>query len=166
MLPQHCPPAPPRLTGLFGYVKPLVCLESVNNCHSFSIFCWHFSNMFLIVLKLYALCFFLQGQRRRLCLYDYLDLGEVEENVRRAQSCKKHRHIIVDPELAKLVTEHLGPDLQDAKTVIIDCNPGMFFHSVRVKNRKRFTVYDFCSSASLQACNVHVTWHRHWQMSF
>ncbi|XP_053172800.1 dimethyladenosine transferase 2, mitochondrial [Scomber japonicus] len=65
-----------------------------------------------------------QGQRRRLCLYDYLDLGEVEENVRRAQSCKKHRHIIVDPELAKLVTEHLGPDLQDAKTVIIDCNPG------------------------------------------
>ena len=69
-------------------------------------------------------CVFPQGQRRPLCLYDFLDLGEVEDNIRRAQACKKTRHFIVDPELAKLVTEHLGPDLQDAKTVIFDCNPG------------------------------------------
>ncbi|KAM7423887.1 hypothetical protein PAMA_000315 [Pampus argenteus] len=65
-----------------------------------------------------------RGQCRPLSLYDFLDLGEVEENVRRAQACKKNRYFIVDPELAKLVTEHLGPDLQDAKTVIFDCNPG------------------------------------------
>ncbi|XP_076582506.1 dimethyladenosine transferase 2, mitochondrial [Chaetodon auriga] len=63
-----------------------------------------------------------QGQRRPLCLYDFLDLGEVEENVRRAQACKKRRRFIVDPDLAKLVTQHLGPE--DAKTVIFECNPG------------------------------------------
>lgn len=63
-----------------------------------------------------------QGQRRPLCRYDFLDLGEVEENVRRAQACKKMRHLIVDPDLAKLVAQHLGPE--DAKTVIFECNPG------------------------------------------
>lgn len=68
---------------------------------------------------------FLQGQCRPLCQYDFLDLGEVEENVRRAQACKKIRHFIVDPDLANLVAQHLGPDLQDAKTVIFECNPGM-----------------------------------------
>lgn len=66
----------------------------------------------------------LQGQSRPLCLYDFLELGEVEENVRRAQTCKKTSHFIVDPDLAKLVVDHLGPDLQDAKTVIFECNPG------------------------------------------
>ncbi|XP_035761035.1 dimethyladenosine transferase 2, mitochondrial [Neolamprologus brichardi] len=65
-----------------------------------------------------------QGQCRPLCQYDFLDLGEVEENVRRAQACKKIRHFIVDPDLANLVAQHLGPDLQDAKTVIFECNPG------------------------------------------
>lgn len=63
-----------------------------------------------------------QGQCRPLCHYDFLDLGEVEENVRRAQACKKMRHFIVDPDLAKLVTHHLRPD--DAKAVIFECNPG------------------------------------------
>ncbi|KAM3624950.1 uncharacterized protein V6R79_004172 [Siganus canaliculatus] len=63
-----------------------------------------------------------QGQRRPLCRYDFLDLREVEENVRRAQACKKMRHLIVDPDLAKLVAQHLGPE--DAKTVIFECNPG------------------------------------------
>lgn len=64
----------------------------------------------------------LQGQRRPLCRYDFLDLGEVEENVRRAQECKKMRHFIVDPDLANLVAQHLGPE--NAKTVIFECNPG------------------------------------------
>lgn len=63
-----------------------------------------------------------QGQRRPLCRFDFLDLGEVEENILRTQACKKLRHFIVDPELAKLVTEHLGPE--DAKAVILECNPG------------------------------------------
>ncbi|XP_075966203.1 dimethyladenosine transferase 2, mitochondrial [Anarhichas minor] len=63
-----------------------------------------------------------QGQCRPLCRYDFLDLGEVEENVRRAQACKKIRHFIVDPDLAELVTQHLGS--VDAKSVIFDCNPG------------------------------------------
>ncbi|KAM4593830.1 dimethyladenosine transferase 2, mitochondrial [Odontesthes bonariensis] len=66
----------------------------------------------------------IQGQFRPLCRYDYLDLGEVEENVRQAQACKKIRHFIVDPDLANVVAQHLGPDLQDAKTVIFECNPG------------------------------------------
>lgn len=65
-----------------------------------------------------------QGQCRPLCRYDFLDLGEIEENIRRAQACKRMRHFIVSPVLADLVTQHLGPDLDDAKTVIFDCNPG------------------------------------------
>ncbi|XP_040920130.1 dimethyladenosine transferase 2, mitochondrial [Toxotes jaculatrix] len=63
-----------------------------------------------------------QGQCRPLCQYDFLDLGEVEENVRRALSCKKIRHFLVDPDLAKLVAQHLAPE--DSKAVIFDCNPG------------------------------------------
>uniref|UniRef100_A0A3Q3KID2 rRNA adenine N(6)-methyltransferase n=1 Tax=Monopterus albus TaxID=43700 RepID=A0A3Q3KID2_MONAL len=63
-----------------------------------------------------------QGQCRPLCRYDFLDLGDVEENVHRAQACKTMRHFIVDPELAKVVAQHLGPE--DAKTVIFECNPG------------------------------------------
>lgn len=63
-------------------------------------------------------------QCRPLCQYDFLDIGEVEENVRRAQSCKKIRHFIVNPDLANLVTQHLGPEIQDSKTVLFECNPG------------------------------------------
>lgn len=63
-----------------------------------------------------------QGQCRPLCQYDFLDLGEVEENVRCAQASKTMRHFIVDPDLAKLVTQHLEPE--DAKTIIFECNPG------------------------------------------
>ncbi|XP_029354369.1 dimethyladenosine transferase 2, mitochondrial [Echeneis naucrates] len=63
-----------------------------------------------------------QGQRRPLCQYDFLDLGEVEENVRRAQACKTMRHFVVDPDVAKLIANHLKPE--DAKSVIFECNPG------------------------------------------
>ncbi|XP_029001282.1 dimethyladenosine transferase 2, mitochondrial [Betta splendens] len=64
----------------------------------------------------------IQGQRRPLSNYDFLDLGKVEENVLRAQACKKIRHFLVDPDLAKLVTQHLSPE--DAKAIIFECNPG------------------------------------------
>lgn len=79
---------------------------------------------------LISLCTYnhLQGQRRPLCRYDFLDLGEVEENVRRALACKKARHFLVNPDLAKLVAQHLGPE--NANTVIFDCNPGTFFCSL------------------------------------
>uniref|UniRef100_H2TNF6 rRNA adenine N(6)-methyltransferase n=3 Tax=Takifugu TaxID=31032 RepID=H2TNF6_TAKRU len=63
----------------------------------------------------------IQGQRC-LCRYDFLDLGEFEDNVRRAQSCKKMRHFIVNPDLAKLITQHLLPE--NAATIIFECNPG------------------------------------------
>ncbi|KAM3876951.1 dimethyladenosine transferase 2, mitochondrial [Diretmus argenteus] len=56
--------------------------------------------------------------------YDLLDIGDVEANALQAQACKKKRHFIVDPALAKLVTQHLGPDLEDAKAAIFECNPG------------------------------------------
>ena len=90
----------------------------LNTLRAFSLEC---CRLFSLSFCTYVL---LQGQRRPLCRYDFLDLGEVEENVRRVQACKKMRHFIVDPDLAKLVAQHLSPE--DAKTVIFECNPGMY----------------------------------------
>lgn len=64
-----------------------------------------------------------QEQRRPLCRFDFMDIGEVEETVRRAQACKKTRKFIVDPDLANLVAQHLQPE--NSKAVIFECNPGM-----------------------------------------
>uniref|UniRef100_A0A8C6V1X8 rRNA adenine N(6)-methyltransferase n=1 Tax=Neogobius melanostomus TaxID=47308 RepID=A0A8C6V1X8_9GOBI len=61
---------------------------------------------------------------KTLCQYDFLDIGNVEENLRRAKKCKKIRHFIINPDLANLVAHHLGPDIQDSKTVLFECNPG------------------------------------------
>ncbi|XP_061671169.1 dimethyladenosine transferase 2, mitochondrial isoform X2 [Syngnathoides biaculeatus] len=66
----------------------------------------------------------LKGQSRPLCFNDPVELGEFEDNVRQARTCKKARHFIVDPKLANVVLQHLGPDLQSAKTVVFECNPG------------------------------------------
>ncbi|XP_064188223.1 dimethyladenosine transferase 2, mitochondrial [Anguilla rostrata] len=66
----------------------------------------------------------LKGQCRPLCRYDFLDLGEVEENTRKAQACKSLRRFIVDPALAQLVADRLEGDLADGKAVIFECNPG------------------------------------------
>ncbi|XP_061881890.1 dimethyladenosine transferase 2, mitochondrial [Entelurus aequoreus] len=66
----------------------------------------------------------LKGQRLPLCHFDSLDLGEVKENVRRARTCKKGRRFLVDPDLATLVADHLGPDLHNDKTIIFECHPG------------------------------------------
>lgn len=65
-----------------------------------------------------------QGQSRPLCRYDFLDIGEVEENISRAKTYKFIRHFIVDPAMAERVTRHLEPDLEDTKTIIFECNPG------------------------------------------
>ncbi|XP_068182139.1 dimethyladenosine transferase 2, mitochondrial [Antennarius striatus] len=61
-------------------------------------------------------------QHPPLSRYDFLDLGETEEKIRHAKSCKHKRYLIVDPDLATLVTEHLRP--KDDKTIIFECNPG------------------------------------------
>ncbi|XP_013855043.1 dimethyladenosine transferase 2, mitochondrial [Austrofundulus limnaeus] len=65
-----------------------------------------------------------QGQFRPLSSFDYLDLGTLEENIRQAQAFKNKRQFIVDPHLANVVAQHLGPDLRDSKAVILECNPG------------------------------------------
>lgn len=65
-----------------------------------------------------------QGQCRPLSQLERLDLGEVEENAQRAQSCKKQRQFVVDPDLARRVVQLIGPDLRSDKSVILECNPG------------------------------------------
>lgn len=67
----------------------------------------------------------LQGQFRPLCRYDPLDLGDVDENTQKALSCKHLRRFIVDPSLARIVTDHLAGDIDDGKAVIFECNPGV-----------------------------------------
>lgn len=66
----------------------------------------------------------LQGQRRPLSRYDPLDLGEEEENIRKALVCKHLRRFIIDPRLARVVTDHLPQDLEEGKAVIFEVNPG------------------------------------------
>ncbi|XP_056112126.1 dimethyladenosine transferase 2, mitochondrial [Rhinichthys klamathensis goyatoka] len=66
----------------------------------------------------------LQGQFRPLCRYDPLDLGDVDENTQKALACKHLRRFIVDPSLARIVTDHLAGDIEDGKAVIFECNPG------------------------------------------
>ncbi|XP_026085648.1 dimethyladenosine transferase 2, mitochondrial-like [Carassius auratus] len=66
----------------------------------------------------------MQGQFRPLCRYDPLDLGDVEENTQKALACKHLRRFIVDPSLARIVTDHLAGDIDDGKAVIFECNPG------------------------------------------
>ncbi|XP_052001841.1 dimethyladenosine transferase 2, mitochondrial-like [Xyrauchen texanus] len=66
----------------------------------------------------------LKGQFRPLCRYDPLDLGDMDENTQKALACKSMRRFIVDPALARIVTDHLAGDIEDGKAVIFECNPG------------------------------------------
>ncbi|XP_066532083.1 dimethyladenosine transferase 2, mitochondrial [Hoplias malabaricus] len=66
----------------------------------------------------------LQGQRRPLCRYELLDLGEVEENTRKALVCKHLRRFVVDPGLAAIVAHHVAPDAEEGTAVFFECNPG------------------------------------------
>lgn len=74
--------------------------------------------------NLSAVAVSVKGQYRPHCRYDFLDLGEVEENTRKALGCATLRRFIVEPTLAKLVTNHLSEDIEDGKAVIFECNPG------------------------------------------
>ncbi|XP_031436035.1 dimethyladenosine transferase 2, mitochondrial [Clupea harengus] len=56
--------------------------------------------------------------------HDFLDLGDVRENTRKAKGCKTMRRFIVEPALARLVTDHLSSDIEDGKAIIFECNPG------------------------------------------
>ncbi|XP_076834811.1 dimethyladenosine transferase 2, mitochondrial [Brachyhypopomus gauderio] len=64
------------------------------------------------------------AQRRPLSRCDPLDLGEVEENMRKALACRHLRRFIVDAGLARLVTDHLSHDIEDGRAIIFECNPG------------------------------------------
>uniref|UniRef100_A0AAY4BFQ9 rRNA adenine N(6)-methyltransferase n=1 Tax=Denticeps clupeoides TaxID=299321 RepID=A0AAY4BFQ9_9TELE len=74
--------------------------------------------------NLSAVAVSLTAQYRPHCRYDFLDLGEVEENMQKALSCKGLRRFIVEPSLARVVTDHLAGDIDDGKAVIFECNPG------------------------------------------
>ncbi|XP_052009126.1 dimethyladenosine transferase 2, mitochondrial-like [Xyrauchen texanus] len=65
-----------------------------------------------------------KGQFRPLCRYDPLDLGDVDENIHKALACKSLRRFIVDPAIARIMTDHLAGDIEDGKAVIFECNPG------------------------------------------
>lgn len=73
------------------------------------------------------------NQLRPLSCYDPLDLGEVEENTRKALTCKHLRRFIIDPELARTVTEHLTPDIEEGKAIILECNPGVCVKEIKIE---------------------------------
>lgn len=125
--------------------------ESSSLCNKLLI--WHFGKVWGFspcVDCFQTLYVFLQSQCRPLCQYDFLDLGEIEENVRRAQACKKIRRFIVDPDLAKLVTEHLGP--VDSKTVIFECNPGTYLYSVYISETWMWAWFMSLCTVSVSDC--------------
>lgn len=65
-----------------------------------------------------------QDQRDPLPRYDYLDLGDVEENTQKAKDCNTVRRFLIEPAISSLVAHHLGPHLGDSRAVIFEVNPG------------------------------------------
>ncbi|XP_062379809.1 dimethyladenosine transferase 2, mitochondrial [Sardina pilchardus] len=66
----------------------------------------------------------LKGQYRPHCKYDYLDLGDVDVNTAKAKGCTSPRWFLTNPELARLVADHISRDIEDEKSVILECDPG------------------------------------------
>uniref|UniRef100_H3B9X7 rRNA adenine N(6)-methyltransferase n=1 Tax=Latimeria chalumnae TaxID=7897 RepID=H3B9X7_LATCH len=66
----------------------------------------------------------LKGQHRHLSRFDFLDIGDVEELTAKALACRSLRRFIINPDLARIVVDHLDTDLSDSGTVIFECNPG------------------------------------------
>lgn len=76
--------------------------------------------------NLSAVAVALKGQYRPHSRYELLELGDVVDNTRKALACKTLRRFIVEPALARLVTEHLASDIEHGKAVIFECDPGMY----------------------------------------
>ncbi|KAL2098595.1 hypothetical protein ACEWY4_005075 [Coilia grayii] len=74
--------------------------------------------------NLSAVAVALKGQYRPHSRYELLELGDVVDNTRKALACKTLRRFIVEPALARLVTEHLASDIEHGKAVIFECDPG------------------------------------------
>lgn len=64
------------------------------------------------------------SQHRPLTRFDPLDLGQVHENTLKALACKHLRRFIIDPELARVVVQHLEHDINHSNFAIFECNPG------------------------------------------
>lgn len=103
----------PTLTG--GSQKPQAIqkLEKLSNSHS------------LTHRNLSAVASSLKGQCRPLSRFDFLDVGAVEENIKKALTCRVLRRFIVNPDIASLIADHLDSDLSENRAVIFECNPGM-----------------------------------------
>ncbi|MGH0154383.1 UNVERIFIED_CONTAM: hypothetical protein FKN15_026756 [Acipenser sinensis] len=102
----------PTLTG--GSQKPQAIqkLEKLSNSHS------------LTHRNLSAVASSLKGQCRPLSRFDFLDVGAVEENIKKALTCRVLRRFIVNPDIASLIADHLDSDLSENRAVIFECNPG------------------------------------------
>ncbi|KAL4623868.1 dimethyladenosine transferase 2, mitochondrial-like [Arapaima gigas] len=81
-------------------------------------------NLGLTQRNLSAVAGLFPGQCRPLSRYDFLDLGEVEENTQKVLTSRNLQHFIVDPDLARLVASLLEKDLENGKAAVFECNPG------------------------------------------
>ncbi|XP_041109759.1 dimethyladenosine transferase 2, mitochondrial [Polyodon spathula] len=102
----------PTLIGGSQKSQAIQKLEKLSNSHS------------LTHRNLSAVASSLKGQYRPLSRFDFLDVGEVEENIKKALTCRGLRRFIVNPDIASLIADHLDSDLSENRAVIFECNPG------------------------------------------
>lgn len=85
--------------------------------------------------------------------HDFLDLGDVRENTRKAKGCKTMRRFIVEPALARLVTDHLSSDIEDGKAIIFECNPGKCLHHSHISHTKPMPMVGCVVCVCVWCCN-------------